>query len=441
MNRFRYEPLTRWLGSTNKVAFAVFAASAAFLLYTCIYAFRKAFSAATFDELVYAGISYKVWLVIFQVAGYALSKFAGITLMAELKAGNRVYGILLLTAVAGISWLLFAICPAPYNIVFLFTNGLPLGLAWGLIFSYLEGRTTSEALGAGLSVSFIFSSGFARTAGAWTMNTWNVTETWMPFVVSCLFLLPLLLFLWLLDHLPPPNNEDLSQRTQRVPMNASARKKFLDEFGPGILLLILAYIWLTTLRDFRDNFSAELWRSLGFGDSPEIFTQTEIPIALVVLIAIGCMVFIHDNRKALMINHVMVLGGFVIIGLAALLFQINWIGPVPLMILAGLGLYLSYVPFNCIFFERLIAASKLPGTVGFVMYLADAFGYLGSVGILLFKEIWTTHLSWLAFYLHSSYVVCVAGILCMSASMIYFRKKFYSRDQTKKVFPELSLKP
>jgi len=33
----------------------------------------------------------------------------------------------------------------------------------GLIFSYLEGRQTTEALGAGLSVSFIFSAGFSKT--------------------------------------------------------------------------------------------------------------------------------------------------------------------------------------------------------------------------------------------------------------------------------------
>jgi len=121
----------------------------AFCLYTCVYAFRKTFSVATFDGLAYAGISYKVWLVMFQVVGYALSKFAGIKLISELKATSRAIGIVLMVLIAGISWLFFAIVPPPFNIVFLFTNGFPLGLVWGMIFGYMEGRRYTEVLGAG----------------------------------------------------------------------------------------------------------------------------------------------------------------------------------------------------------------------------------------------------------------------------------------------------
>ena len=63
-----------------------------------------------------------------------------------------------MVSIAGISWLLFAIVPPPYNVIFLFTNGLPLGMVWGMVFGYLEGRRFTEVLGAGLSVSFIFSA-------------------------------------------------------------------------------------------------------------------------------------------------------------------------------------------------------------------------------------------------------------------------------------------
>ena len=118
----------------------------------------------------------------FQVVGYALSKFVGIKVISELKATSRAIGIVLMVLIAGISWLFFAIVPPPYNIVFLFTNGFPLGLVWGMIFGYMEGRRYTEVLGAGLSVSFIFSAGLAKSAGGFIMRDWGVSEMWMPFV-------------------------------------------------------------------------------------------------------------------------------------------------------------------------------------------------------------------------------------------------------------------
>ena len=59
--------------------------------------------------------------------------------------------------------LLFAIVPAPFNIIFLFTNGFPLGIIWGIIFSFVEGRKATDFIGASLAVSFIFSSGLVKS--------------------------------------------------------------------------------------------------------------------------------------------------------------------------------------------------------------------------------------------------------------------------------------
>jgi len=110
--------LTQGLKQTNSFWFAMYATVMAFCLYTCVYAFRKTFSVATFDGISYAGIDYKVWLVTFQVIGYASSKFLGIKVISELKATSRYVGIALMVFIAVISWLFFAIVPPPYNIVF-----------------------------------------------------------------------------------------------------------------------------------------------------------------------------------------------------------------------------------------------------------------------------------------------------------------------------------
>ena len=415
--------ITQWLKQTNGFWFSLYAAVMGFCLYTFVYAFRKTFSVATFEGISYAGISYKVWLVVFQVVGYALSKFVGIKVISELKPTSRAIGIVLMVLIAGISWLFFAIVPPPYNIVFLFTNGFPLGLVWGMIFGYMEGRRYTEVLGAGLSVSFIFSAGLAKSAGGFIMRDWGVSEMWMPFVASCVFLAPLLIFLWFLDKLPPPSALDESLRTRREPMHLTDRANFVKAFWPGIILFTLTYMLLTTFREFRDNFAAEVWKSLGYGDSPEIFTTTEAPVSMAVLVVIGSLMLIKNNQKALMVNHLIIFVGMVMIGVSTFLFQKEWISPPLWMILIGTGLYLGYVPFNSIFFDRLLAAFKYVGTVGFLIYVADAFGYLGSIGVLVFKEFAYARLSWLEFFFSAGYVISIVGSMLIAGSMFYFHWK------------------
>ncbi|HEY9047526.1 MAG TPA: DUF5690 family protein [Ohtaekwangia sp.] len=416
-------PITRWLRQTNAIGFTIYTSLAAFCLYTCVYAFRKTFAAASFEGIFYAGVSYKVWLVIFQVVGYGMSKFIGIKVISELKAHSRSTGILVLVGIAGISWLLFAITPAPFNIIFLFTNGLPLGMIWGMVFGYLEGRRMTEVLGAALSVSFIFSSGLCRSTGAYLIRDWHVSEMWMPFIACCLYTIPLLAFLYLLDKVPPPSSLDEQLRTRRQPMNVSERKKFITTFLPGIILFVLCYMLLTIYRDFRDNFSAEVWKSLGYGNSPQIFTATEIPVSIAVLIIMGSIMIIKNNKLALMINHVIIALGMVLIGIGTLLFEQHIIEPTTWMILIGLGLYMGYVPFNSIFFDRLIAAFQYIGTVGFIMYVADSFGYLASVCMLFFKEFGYSKMGWLQVFIASGYILSVAGFLLIIGSMLYFHFK------------------
>jgi len=412
--------ITTWLRLSHPIVFTLYASLTAFCLYTCVYIIRKTFASATFNDLQFAGITYKVWLVTFQVAGYALSKFIGIKVVSELKNHARGKGILLLASLACISWLLFALTPPPYSLIFLFTNGLPLGMVWGLIFSYLEGRRMTEVLGAALSVSFIFSSGFCRTTGSYLIQAWGVSENWMPFVASALAIIPLLLFLFLIERLPPPSETDVALRTKREPMNGHKRIQFLHTFLPGIILFVLSYMLLTALRDFRDNFSAEIWTALGYTGNPAIFTQTEIPVSILVLVIMGSIMLVKNNYLALVINHLIILLGMALIGISSLLFEREIIDPAQWMILLGLGLYCGYVPFNSIFFDRLLAAFQYVGTVGFIMYVSDSFGYLASVAVLFFKEFGYARLSWLTFMISSSYFISIAGSVLIGGSLIYF---------------------
>jgi hypothetical protein len=411
------------LSNANPVWFTLYASFAAFCLYTSIYAFRKSFTAATFDGLEYAGHSYKSWLIISQVLGYGAAKFFGIKYIAELNPNKRTSGILLMVGIAALSWLLFALVPAPYNIVFLFMNGFPLGLVWGMVFGFLEGRRMTEVLGASLSVSFIFSAGLCRSVGSYLMRDWGVSQTWMPFAACGVFFIPLLVFLFLLDKLPPPSPLDEELRTKRRPMNGEQRKQFVNTFLPGIIFFVLGYMLLTAFRDIRENFASDVWKILGYGNQPGIYTQTETPVSISVLIIMGSIMLIKNNKTALMVNHAIIMVGMVLIGISTFLFQQQLISAPLWMILIGLGLYLGYVPFNSIFFDRLIAAFQYVGTVGFIMYVADAFGYLGSIGVLLFKESGVTQQNWLQFFVTSGYYISFVGTALIGGSMIYFHFK------------------
>ena len=124
-----------------------------------------------------------------------------------------------------------------------------------------------------------------------------------------------------------------------------------------------------------------------------------------------------------MINHIIIAVGMILIGVANYLFEQSVISPMIWMTLIGLGLYLGYIPFKSIFFDRLLAAFDYTGTVGFIMYVADSFGYLGSVGVLFFKEFGYAKLSWLNFFLSGGYIVSFIGTILIAGSMIYFHYK------------------
>lgn len=401
----------------------LYAAITVFLTYTMVFGFRKSFTVATFDGLTIAGYSYKTILVISQMLGYMLAKFYGIKYISELKRHGRGKIILVLTLIAWLSWLFFAIVPAPYNILFLFINGFPLGMLWGVVFSYVEGRRSTDFIGATLAVSFIFASGFVKTVGAWLMLNFGITEFWVPFYTGLVFAAPLLFFVYLIEKIPAPDVEDIVYRMYRVPMLAAERKKFVRMFLPGLAACILIYTFATIFRDMRDNFSAEMWKEMGFFDKPDLFARTETPITIIILVLIGSMVLIKDSFKAFMLSHIFIGLGFVLAGFCSFLFINGQLAPVWWMTLVGLGLYMVYIPFNSVFFERLIASFRHTGNVGFLIYLADSFGYVGSVGVMLSKEIFKVQLNWVTFFSNSVIGLSVVGLGLTVFSSFYFYTK------------------
>ena len=402
---------------------ALYAALVSFGTYVFIFGFRKSFTVCTFDGLVFGPIAYKTALVISQMLGYMLAKFYGIKFISGLQKVNRYKIIFLLTGISWLAWLLFAIVPAPYNVIFLFLNGFPLGMLWGVIFSYVEGRKSTDFIGAALAVSFIFSSGWVKSVGAWLMEQYHITEFWVPFCTGLVFALPLIICVYGLEKVPLPSEEDEMLRTKRIPMTGVERKFLLKQYLPGIIAFVAIYLFATIFRDIRDNFSADMWKEMGFNSRPVLFTQTEIPITIFILIIMGAVVFIKNSFKALMVAHVFILMGFIIAGVSTYYFSAQLLDPFWWMLLVGLGLYLVYIPFNSIFFDRLIAAFSMKGNAGFFIYVADSVGYVGSVSVMLVKEGMSLEIKWTQFFSQSVMILSFVGVFITLYAMYYFTKK------------------
>lgn len=385
-----------------------------------MYAFRKPFTAATYENTVWMGIGFKTILVTAQVGGYTLSKFIGIKVVSEMPPRYRAISILGLIGIAEIALLMFALTPVPWNFIWLFVNGLPLGMVFGLVLGFLEGRRVTESLSAGLCASFIVSSGFVKSVGRTLMQDYGVDTYWMPFASGLIFVVPLCVFVWMLSQIPPPSKQDEQMRSKRVPMNGLDRRSFFSRHAIGLTGLLIIYILLTVVRSIRDDFAVEIWQELGVDDKPDVFARSEFWVMLGVVFINGLAILISNNRVAFLSSIALIFSGFVIVLSAVAGQNANLLSPMTFMVLLGLGMYVPYVAFHTTVFERMIAAFRETGTIGYLMYLADAVGYLGYVAVMFLRNTVSGGVDFLNLLIWSSIIVSFASLVITCGLAVHF---------------------
>ena len=403
-------------------------AAAAFAAYFCVYAFRKPFTAATFDSASIAWpfigqLGLKTVLVLSQLLGYTLSKFIGIKVVSEMGSKHRAWAIIGLIGLAELALVGFAFLPIPFKVLMIFLNGLPLGMIFGLILSYLEGRKQTEALSAALCASFILSSGVVKSVGSWLIQDWGVSEFSMPMVAGMIFFVPLLIAVWILQRTPPPDQQDRELRNERPPMNSADRLNFLNAYWPGLSLLVLVYVALTIVRTVRDDFAVEIWRDMGAQQTPSVFATSEVWVGIGVTALCGLTIWVRSNWLAIRLTIGLMSLSFVLVLLSTMMQSVGGLSPFAFMVSCGIGLYVPYVAFHTTIFERLIAVSRLPSNLGFLMYVADSIGYLGyAVIIVLRTQLEDAH-SLLPFFRWTLVFAATFSIICLSVAWAYFHRK------------------
>lgn len=413
----------------------------AFTTYFCMFAFRKPFTAALYTDYDFLGsrLELKTALVISQILGYASAKALGIKFCSEASRAMRPVLLAGLIIVAELALVLFAIAPPNLKIAAIFLNGMPLGMVWGLMVRYLEGRRASEILLAGLSCSFIVASGAVKDVGRALLagdslrllsvplpNPFDaLSEFWMPAATGLLFLPPFLVSVWFLDRLPEPSPADIAARTQRATMFQADRWRFLRLFLPGMVMLIATYVFLTAFRDYRDNYMVDILTELGYAyeDNKDLVTNMELMVSFGVMFIMALVYFVKDNRRGLLTVMTIVAGGMALIGAATFLWEAGAISSVTWMLLLGLGTYLAYVPYNSVLFDRLMASTRFVGTAVFAIYLADTAAYGGSITVLLYKDLGSDIASKTDFLRGYAYLVSALGTFLTFGAGIYFYRQ------------------
>lgn len=394
---------------------------AAFTCYLSMYAFRKPFVAGTYEgDILLLGLELKTLFVLSQLVGYTLSKFIGTWWLTSKIGGNRFSLLIRLMLIAYLSLWAFYLLPTDSKAVAMLVNGLPLGMVWGIVVSYLEGRRNSDTLLVILAGSLIVASSITKDSGLWLMTNLSIDDYLMPVAVATLFF-PLLMFsAWWLERSPPPDQADVDERTIRTAMDAQSRILFTRHYWPGLLTLITAFVALTAYRDFRDNFGIDIIIDLGYAPQSGIFSLIDLPVAVVVLASLLIIQRIKNHRESLLVLHALMITGAVALIGSTVLMQMGVLSGLAWLILGGIGSFVAYIGYNTLLYERLMSHLKFPGTAIFAIYLSDAAGYSGSLLLQIYKDLFADNVSRLEFFVAMNYSLGILISIALIHSAIYF---------------------
>ena len=365
---------------------------AAFVVYYCMYAFRKPFGAATWEGNFFgSAVQLKTALAVSQIVGYALAKLVGTKICSGVRYERIIYFLLssVVLALAALFALPFA---GDFTFVPMFFNGLALGMIWGFVMRPLEGRALTEMLIAGLCISFIIASGDVKSTGKWIMGTeafihgFDSNQAWMPFLTAMIYFPFLVVGVVALFLLPQPTETDRMLRNERRSMQDSDRRAFLRHHWKLLVPLAIAYFMLTAYRDYRDTFQAEIFLTLGIDDA-DAFSSTERYVAFGVVAVLSIFIVIKNSRIALVVCHAVMALGLIFCGAATLMLEMNWLTGYQWMVLAGVGAYVCYIAFHCIVFERMVAVTRSPGNAVYAMMVFDFVGYVAAILFMVAADV------------------------------------------------------
>eukprot|EP01065_Artemidia_motanka_P023898 TRINITY_DN28549_c0_g1_i1.p1 TRINITY_DN28549_c0_g1~~TRINITY_DN28549_c0_g1_i1.p1 ORF type:complete len:564 (+),score=136.98 TRINITY_DN28549_c0_g1_i1:62-1693(+) len=441
-------------GDDRVVPRSIYACTFSFCAYAVVYNLRSPWRAATYDrDRQILGVDFKDALTIAWTLAYFLGKALSAPVLGGLRRGRRVPLLMLCLACNLAAWGLFAAVPQGSDpdrwvdivrVVAMAASSVPLAFFWGTFFRYLEGRDYTELLGACMSAAIIVGSGTAKSIGSALVDA-GLTEETMPIVAGAGSAPFIALFCLLIDRLPEPTESERALRGKRRRMSPAAQREAITAYWPGLVALWFACIVLTALRDYRDVFTADMWKELNDDSSMPswLFTTTEVIVAAVVLLAVAAVASVRDNQLGFQIILGLCAAGFAMTGGIQLLHSKLWDsqeGQGVWLTVSGVGVFLGYVPVSAVLYDRLVGALRIRATSVYFISVSDVFGYIGSVGLLLFRNYdhRMKDLKKHEFFKDCCLYGSAFGFVCVILAWAYFRYRMRQHSQDPSTRPVLS---
>ena len=385
--------------------------------YVSLLGIRKSWAAMTFSGApLLFGANPKVSIGISQCLGYMTGKFCGVAIVARITSASASLALGGASLCAVLGWAGFYLLPpGVLTLLSVALGSMPLAMCWSLIYRYIEGRRCSDAVSGFLGTALMLGPGVAKLAGASVLVHRQQRETWdIPLATSAIFLPILGICLAALHTTPQPTaaeKADLGDRTVHRRMDASigggstmgdddsgtasnqssaptreaasapqSASSLLLHHWPGVLCVGCYNGCLLAAREIRDVFQAEVWISLyGQTPSPSGFLVSEIPATLALIILLQVVSRIRSPERALLWLHGLMLVSALLMPLLCGLRSSHalsgtvWFGSL------GCAIAVGTVIVSASFFDRLVSALQLSGSVASLIQAIDALGYCGTV--------------------------------------------------------------
>lgn len=216
--------------------------------------------------------------------------------------------------------------------------------------------------------------------------------------------------------------EDIAMKSERATLNGKQRWELFKNFMPFLMMLFVANIAIVVLRDIKEDFLVNIIDVSEY--SPWLFAKIDSVVTLIILVVFGLMVFVKDNLKALSILFGLIIMGMIVMSVVSFGQERFQLSPVVWLFVQSLCLYIAYLTFQTIFFDRFIACFKIHGNVGFFIVTTDFLGYTGTVLVLVLKEFCNPHIDWAVFYNQFAGYVGIFCCITFICSFVYLHQRF-----------------
>lgn len=164
------------------------------------------------------------------------------------------------------------------------------------------------------------------------------------------------------------------------------------------------------------------------GLSAWAFAQIDGVVTIIILALFGFAAMMRSHIRVLLMLLCLVIVGSLALSFMAFNYTALHLPVVTWLFLQSLAVYVVFLSFQTLFFERFIACFRVKGNVGFFIVTLDFVGYVGTVLVLVMKEWFTPDVVWLDFYNNLSAFVGIFCAVAFFGSAVYILWRYHKEN-------------